>query len=150
MPCSLPLLQQPNLLPNKQRSHSRSSPDTHTHHPEFLPRPLQLRQKCGQLPRTRRTQRMSQSNASALWIHLFLFNPQFSCTIDRLTCKRFIDLPNAHILDLDTSVFHEFGDGDGGTDAHFVGRATDGYAVDPFADDGGGEAEGVGGAAFHE
>jgi hypothetical protein len=112
-----------NSLSREQASHAHTCSNTHRNHTKLLVLTLQLWHQSGQLPCPSHSQRvpwinyqsgsrrwnsergrLTKRDRTTLWVHFCLINPKFPDTVQRLACKRFVDLPNANILNVDARV----------------------------------------------
>jgi len=136
------------LLTNKQPRHPHPRPNTHTRQQHLLPRPPQLTQPRDNLPRARRTKRMSQRNSATPRVHLLPREVELVAAVHGHAGEGLVDLDDVDVVEGKVVLREELGDGDGGADAHDArGEAGDGGG-DVFGDDGLVEADG--GGALHK
>ena len=91
---------------------------------------------------------MSQRNSATPRVHLLAGQAKSLPAVNSHASESLVDLNDVDVVEGDVVDGEEFGDGDGGADAHDAGGETGGGGGDVFAEDG--LAELLGGGALHE
>jgi len=91
---------------------------------------------------------MPKRNRTTLRINLLNIQAQFIYTVKTLTSKCLVNLPDIHVLLIETSLLEHNRDSSSGSHAHHERRDADDGGLDELSDDG--LIEALGGAAFHE
>ena len=125
------------LLIHKQPRHTLPCPNTHTRQQNLLLPPPTLAQPGANLPRARRAQRMTQRDRSAPNVQFRRVDLEHVGAVDGHGGEGFVDFDEVDVgLEVEVEFAEEFGDGEGGADAHYAGGdAGDGGAA-VFGEDG--------------
>ncbi len=86
-----------SLLAHEQSSHAHTGTHTHTRHQDLLLPTPQLRETCHYLTNSRHAERVSDSDCTSAWIHIFPAECQLIAAVDRHRGESFIDLDNIYI-----------------------------------------------------
>lgn len=141
-------------LPRKQASHAHAGANTHAHNAQIMTIPPHAMHQGTRHPGARGAEGMTQGNSTTGRIHPAggpgVLQAQLSQTIKRLARKGLVDLPPVHVADGQAMRRQQLGDGEGGADAHLVGRAADDGRGHKLANNPVRQAEARGGAPAHE
>lgn len=138
----------PHLLSNPNSSHTHTGSNAHASHTNLLTRPLELCEKCADLSCASDAERVTESNSTALGVHLVDIEAKLIDAEETLRSEGLVDFPNINVVLGETGLFEDRGDGGGGAYAHEEGRHADDGGLNEFSEDG--LAEALGSAALHE